>query len=150
MQDVQTSACGVPVSTGRRLRLALILFLTLPLYTTSRAKAPKLAQDPHLLCLHAAGGGRNALAWTKATMRRTGLSCWHVVRQEVDPLLVAVALDMTLGNCPDESSMAEAAFYPSAYIPSKVVKSHPMSGWGRKKTTLRESCVHKVLNEVYL
>jgi hypothetical protein len=49
MQDAQTSASGVPVSTGRRLRLALILFLTLPLYTTSRAKAPKLAQDPHLL-----------------------------------------------------------------------------------------------------
>jgi hypothetical protein len=26
----------------------------------------------------------------------------------------------------------------------------PMFGWGREKTSLRESCVHEVLNEVYL
>jgi hypothetical protein len=25
-----------------------------------------------------------------------------------------------------------------------------MSGWVRKKTTLRKSCVHEVINEVYL
>jgi hypothetical protein len=28
--------------------------------------------------------------------------------------------------------------------------SMPMFGWGTKKTSLRESCVHEVLNKVYL